>query len=92
MRVTKAELASRVSDRAGLSRRAAGLAVAALVEALTTSLSAGERVRLEGLGVFEIVRRGARVGRNPRTGQLVDIPPRPAVRFRPARGLHQTVV
>lgn len=52
--MTKAELASRVSDRAGLSRRAAGLVIAALVEALSTSQTAGERVRLEGLGVFEV--------------------------------------
>ena len=85
--MTKAELVSLVAEKAGLTKREASAAVDAIIEAVGGALGAGERVRVEGLGIFEVAERAAKVGRNPRTGQRVHVPPRKAVRFRSARGL-----
>ena len=85
--MTKAELVSLVAEKAGLTKREASAAVDAIIEAVGGALGAGERVRVQGLGIFEVVERAAKVGRNPRTGQRMHVPPRKAVRFRPAHSL-----
>jgi DNA-binding protein HU-beta len=90
--VTKAELVSVVADKAGLRKREAEAAVEAITEAVCGALVSGGRIAVRGLGVFEVVQRAAKVGRNPRTGQRVTVPPRKAVRFKPARSLRATVV
>ena len=89
--MTKAELVSVVADKAGLRKREAEAAVEAITEAVAGALVSGGRIAVRGLGVFEVVQRAATVGRNPRTGQRVTVPPRRAVRFKPARSLRATV-
>ena len=89
--MTKAELVSLVAERAGLTKREADKAVDAVVEVVGGTLGAGERVRVDGLGIFEVVERAAKVGRNPQTGQRIDVPPRKAVRFRPSKSLRERV-
>ena len=89
--MTKSELVSLVADKAGLTKRDAARALDAVVAAVGVGLDAGEQVRVDGLGIFEVVPRAAKVGRNPRTGERVDIPAGKAVRFRAARGLRNSV-
>lgn len=89
--MTKAELVSLVAEKAGLTKREADKAVDAVVEVVGGTLGAGGRVRVDGLGIFEVVERAAKVGRNPRTGQRVHVPPRKAVRFRASKSLRESV-
>ena len=89
--MTKAELVSLVAEKARLTKRDADRAVDAVVEVVGGTLGAGGRVRVDGLGIFEVVERAAKVGRNPQTGQRIDVPPRKAVRFRPSKSLRESV-
>lgn len=90
--MTRTELVSRVANKAGLTKRAADAVVEEVVVAVAEALrSGGGPVRVHGLGIFEVVQRAAKVGRNPRTGERVDIPAGKAVRFRAARGLRNSV-
>ena len=87
----KVELVSLVAEKAGLTKRDAAKAIDAVVAAVGVGLDAGERVRVEGLGIFEVVQRAAKVGRNPRTAERVEVPAGKAVRFRAAKGLREGV-
>jgi DNA-binding protein HU-beta len=89
--VNRSELVSQVAERAGLTKREAERAVAAVVEAVGEALRSGSEVRLAGLGIFEVVQRAAKVGRNIRTGQRIEVPARRVVRFRAAKPLRDAV-
>jgi DNA-binding protein HU-beta len=71
--VNKAELIDFIAEGADISKSKAGLALDKLVEAVTTSLRKGESVTLVGFGTFSIKERKARDGRNPRTGETINI-------------------
>ncbi|MPV50202.1 HU family DNA-binding protein [Pseudactinotalea sp. HY158] len=74
MSVNRTELVAAIADKAGLTKTQADAAVAALQEVLTSSLSDGEAVKITGLLSVERVERKARTGRNPRTGEEIQIP------------------
>ena len=71
--MTKAELIDKVATGAGLSKADAGRALDATLEAIKKSLKKGQRVTLVGFGTFAVVKRKARKGRNPRTGEEIKI-------------------
>jgi nucleoid DNA-binding protein len=83
----KQDLIQRVVDRTGLVRTKAEAAVDTIFESMK-SLAAGERIELRGFGVFTVKPRKTGVGRNPRTGAEVSIPPGKAIRFKPGKELH----
>ncbi|MDD3444277.1 MAG: HU family DNA-binding protein [Zavarzinia sp.] len=83
----KNDLIAAVADSAGLSKADAGRAVDAVFEAITNALKAGDDVRLVGFGTFDVVKRAASEGRNPRTGEKIDIPASVQPKFRPGKGL-----
>ena len=89
--MTKAELITKVAQEAGVTKAQAGRCVNAFVEALTEALAKGERTALPELGVFKVVERKTRKGRNPRTGEEITIPARKVVIFKPAKGLREKV-
>ena len=62
-------------------------ALAAFMEHLKTSLTQGEKVSLPGVGQFEVSERAARQGRNPQTGETIDIPASKAVKFKAGKAL-----
>ena len=68
---------------ANISKIDARKAVDAMIRVTVQSLREGERLTLTGLGTFSVQQKAARIGRNPRTGAAVKIPPRKAVKFRP---------
>ena len=80
--MTKAELVSEIADRAGLNKAQAKEALDAFIDSVSTSLKAGEEVRLVGFGSFVPVKRAAGVARNPRTGAVVKRPASQTCKFR----------
>ncbi len=86
--MTRDDLAEAVYERhGGLSRRESRDLVDRLLERVKNALVDGDAVRISGFGRFEVVRRRARRGRNPSTGQPIDIAPRRRLIFRPSRRL-----
>ena len=79
--MNQSELIEKVSRATELNQRAAGQAVKAVVDAILDSLVAGEAVRVSGLGTFNVAARPARQGRNPQSGQTIQIAATKAVRF-----------
>ena len=72
--MNKTELTANVAEKAGLTKKDAEKAVNALFESVQGALIEGDRVQVIGLGTFEVKERAARMGRNPRTGQDIEIP------------------
>ena len=73
--MTKQDIVAEVVNRTGLSRTEAVAAVETVVETMKGSMERGERIELRGFGVFSIRPRKTGIGRNPRTGEEVIIPP-----------------
>lgn len=87
MTVTKADLRKELFLKLGLSHEEAKKGVRVVLEAIAEALRNGEDVQINGFGVFEVRERAARMGRNPRTGAPVPIPPTRIVVFRAADAL-----
>lgn len=83
----KLDIVNRVVERTGVSRSKAELAVETVFEAMKQALERGDRIELRGFGVFNVRPRKTGIGRNPRTGQEVNIPPGKAIRFKPGKEL-----
>ena len=71
--MNKAEFVEAVADTAELAKADAGRAVDAMIAAITRTLKKGDSVTLVGFGTFDVRKRGARTGRNPRTGEEIKI-------------------
>jgi DNA-binding protein HU-beta len=79
--MNQSELIEKVAQTTELNQAAAGQAVKAVVNAILDALVAGEAVRVSGLGIFNVAARPVRAGRNPRTGETIQIAASKAVRF-----------
>ena len=71
--MTKSELVSEIAKGADLNNKQAEAALNAFTGAVTKALSSGDKVQLVGFGTFDVKERAARTGRNPRTGESIDI-------------------
>jgi DNA-binding protein HU-beta len=89
--MSKSELIEAVAQSADLSKAAAGRAVDALVDAITSALKEGDQVTLVGFGTFSVRERAARSGRNPRTGQTIDISASKVPGFKAGKALKDAV-
>ena len=91
--MTKADLVEQAADAAGprVTKRECGLVVDAFLDALTDALARGDRIELRGFGTFKVRHRKARTGRNPRTGETVEVPPRDVPVFKPSLHLRGRV-
>ena len=85
--MNKNDLVSVVSDKSGLSRTDAAKAVDAVIDAITASLRGGTEVRLVGFGTFLVSNRAASTGRNPRTGETINIPAAKLPKFKAGKAL-----
>ena len=83
----KLDLVNEVVNRTGITKTKAELAVETIFEAMKKALERGDRIELRGFGVFNVKPRKTGIGRNPRTGAEVNIPPGKAVRFKPGKEL-----
>ena len=82
--MNKAQFVEAIALDANISKIDARKAVDAMIRVTVQSLREGERLTLTGLGTFSVQQKAARVGRNPRTGAAVKIPPRKVIKFRPS--------
>lgn len=90
--MTKAELVREVAEKTGMTKKDTALLVNALFETIMDALSKGEKVQIAGFGIFEVKERAERVGRNPRTGEEIKIPPRKVPVFRVGKELKTKVM
>lgn len=89
--MNKAEFIEAVADAAELSKADAGRAVDAMIAAITKTLKKGDSVTLVGFGTFDVRKRGARTGRNPRTGEEIKIKASMNPAFKPGKALKDAV-
>lgn len=89
--MNKSELIDAVAENAELSKAAAARAVDAVFDVVTNSLRTGESVTLLGFGTFSVRERAARSGRNPRTGETIQIRASVLPVFKPGKALKEAV-
>ena len=89
--MNKSELVSAVSEKTGLSKKDCEKAMSAAFDTITASLAAGERVQLVGFGVFDVKERAARIGRNPRTKETIEIAASRAPVFKAGKALKDAI-
>ena len=89
--MNKAELIAKIADDAGISKAAAERALASFVEGVTLALKKGKKVSLVGFGTFSVSERAARTGRNPRTGATIKIASSRIPKFKPGKGLKDSI-
>jgi DNA-binding protein HU-beta len=89
--MNKGDLIEVISDDAGISKAEAGRAVDAIITAITKALKGGKQVSLVGFGTFGVKKRAARLGRNPRTGEEIQIKASKVPGFRAGKALKDAV-
>jgi integration host factor subunit beta len=90
--VTKSELIERIVDRQGqLSVRDVELAIKTMLDHMAQALAAGERIEIRGFGSFSLHYRSPRVGRNPKTGESVELEGKYVPHFKPGKELRESV-
>lgn len=87
--MTKAELVEEVAKTTQLTKKHAELIVNTVFESIVTSLKDGDKIELRGFGSFRIRNRGPRIGRNPKTGDRVDVPSKRIPYFKPGKELKE---
>ena len=90
--MNKSKLVATMAEKSGLSRKNCETALDALVASITDALKSGDKVHLVGFGTFEMKERAARVGRNPKTREPVNIPASKHPAFKPGKVLKETVL
>ncbi len=89
--MNKVELIAQIAEKSGLSKKDAEKALAATVDTITEAVSNGDKVQLVGFGSFEVKQREARVGRNPKTKEAIEIPAARVPVFKAGRALKDAV-
>jgi integration host factor subunit beta len=89
--MTKAELIERVAAATDLTRKHAEQIVDTVFSSIVDSLKTGEKIELRGFGSFRLRSRGPRVGRNPKTGDRVDVPAKRIPYFKPGKELKELI-
>jgi DNA-binding protein HU-beta len=89
--LNKNDLVATVSNGTGLSKADAAKAVDGVFDAISDSLKSGTEVRLVGFGTFSVANRAASTGRNPRTGESIQIPASKQPKFKAGKGLKDAV-
>ncbi len=90
--MTRSDLISKLAERfPSLTAKEVELAVKAILESVTESMSQGNRVEIRGFGSFDLNHRPARVGRNPKTGKRVDVPEKYVPHFKAGKELRDRV-
>ena len=89
--MNKTDLIATVAEGAGLTKKDTERVLNAAIDAITLSLAKGEKVQLSGFGTFETKEREARIGRNPRTREAVEIAATRVPTFKPSKALKDIV-
>jgi DNA-binding protein HU-beta len=89
--MNKAELIESIANSADLSKASAGRALDAAIESITKALKSGDTITLVGFGTFSVRNRAARMGRNPRTGEEIQIKASKVPGFKPGKALKDAI-
>jgi integration host factor subunit beta len=89
--MTKADLVDRVTALGDLTRRDGEVIVDTLFESVIGALKAGDKIEIRGFGSFRTRQRNSRIGRNPKTGERVDVPAKRVPFFKPSKELRDSV-
>ena len=89
--MTKQEMIDKIAAKTGETKKATDDTVKAFVEVVTEALVAGDKVQLVGFGTFEVRERAARTGKNPQTGEALEIPASKAPAFKAGKALKDAV-
>ena len=89
--MNKVELAAAIASETGLSRKDSEAAVKAFIDVVAKELEKGEKVQLVGFGTFEVAERAAREGRNPATGESMQIEASRAPKFKAGKALKDAI-
>ncbi|SDB46593.1 DNA-binding protein HU-beta [Pseudidiomarina indica] len=89
--MNKSQLVDKIADGAEISKAAAGRALDSFIEAVTEALKKGDQVALVGFGTFSVRERAARTGRNPQTGQTIQIAAAKVPSFKAGKALKDAV-
>lgn len=87
--MTRADIVDTLTNHLGLPQKTAAEAVNVVLEAMVAALRRGEEIELRGFGCFRFRQRQARTGRNPRTGEKVEVAPKRVVYFKPGKELKE---
>ena len=89
--MNKAELISATAEKAGMSKKDSEKVINALIDTITDTMKKGDKVQLVGFGSFEVKNRPARMGRNPRTKEQIEIPAAKIPQFKAGKALKDTI-
>lgn len=89
--MNKADLIKAIAEESGLTQEKAKTVLEATTVSITNALKAGEKVQLAGFGTWEAKERKARKGRNPKTGEEIDIAAKTVAKFKPSKTLNQSI-
>ena len=89
--MNKTELIAAAAERAGMTKKDAEKALNAALDAITAALVAGDKVQVSGFGIFEVKEREARMGRNPHTGEAMEIAASKVPSFKASKTLKDAV-
>ena len=89
--MNKTDLVAVAAEKAGLSKKDTERVLNAAIDTVVAALVKGERVQISGFGIFEVKEREARVGRNPRTKEAIQIPASKAPTFKAGKALKDAV-
>ncbi len=89
--MTKTDLIAKIAEKTGLTKKDADKAVNAFVEVVTDGLKDGDKIQLVGFGTFEVRERAAREGKNPATGEKINIPATKVPAFKAGKALKDSV-
>ena len=89
--MNKTELVAAIAEKTGLTKKDAEGAVKAFTDTVAEQLKAGDKIQLVGFGTFEVTERAARTGKNPQTGEAINIPASKAPKFKAGKALKDLV-
>lgn len=89
--MNKTELIAAVAEQAAITKKDAEKALSAVIDSITNAMAEGDKVQLVGFGTFEVRERDARKGKNPRTGEIINIPASKVPAFKAGKALKDIV-
>jgi len=89
--MTKADLIEKISLMTAFTKKESSEIVERVFDVVKTTLEAGENIKIAGFGNFEVKEKAARNGRNPQTGEIIEIAPRRVLTFKPSQVLKKSI-
>ena len=89
--MNKQELIERMAGKTGMAKKDCGIALDGMLSAITEALQKDDKIKLTGFGTFEVRERAAREGKNPATGETIQIPASRVPTFKAGKGLKDNV-